>query len=88
MALTREVRVEYWKDCFVRAANNLLDYDPPPDPPVKEAITKAVERYSLCLDAKVVIVRDAEEHILVSLAPLALRGIENLKKNGSFTESL
>jgi hypothetical protein len=81
-----KARVEYWKDRVVRAANNLLDHDPPPDPPVKEAITKAVERYSLCSDGEAVIVKNAEEHILSALAPSALSGIKNLKTRGGFTD--
>jgi hypothetical protein len=85
-AAFEKARVDYWKDRVVRAANNLLDHDPPPDPPVKEAITKAAERYSLCSEGEVAIVKNAEEHILAALAPSALSGIKNLKKRGGFTD--
>jgi hypothetical protein len=85
-AACEKARVDYWKDRVVRAANNLLDHDPPPDPPAKEATTKEAGRYSLCSDGEVAILKNAEEHILAALAPSALSGIKNLKKRGGFTD--
>ncbi|RDW87827.1 hypothetical protein BP5796_03521 [Coleophoma crateriformis] len=94
-------RVGYWKDRVVRASNNLLDHDPPPDPPVKEALTVMVSRYQPRRDSLQLIPRksvrnasssgaklsNTEETILKAFAPAALRGIEQLKNRGGFTDN-
>ncbi|KUJ10470.1 uncharacterized protein LY89DRAFT_675297 [Mollisia scopiformis] len=75
-------RVAYWKDRVVRAANNLLDHDPPPNPPIKEVLTSSVHRYLSYATELHTSSKNAEEHVLVALAPSAQRGIEILRKHG------
>ena len=86
-------RASYWKDRVVRAASNLLDYDSPPIPPVREPLATAVERYSLLntqprSHETVPPSKDAQERILVALAPAALRGLERLRKGEGASDEL
>jgi hypothetical protein len=61
----------------------LVGHDPPPTFPVKEALTTAVKRYlSLRSGGTLVNEKKAKERVLMALAPLAMRGIENLTKRG------
>jgi hypothetical protein len=79
-------RASYWKDRVVRAANNLVDHDPPPNPPIKELLIKTVKRYSSSSEGLPVVAKNAQEHILLALAPSAEHGIKLLRKRGGFSE--
>lgn len=80
-------RINYWRDRAVRAANNLLDHDPPPDPPARESLTLAVERYlSFTEGGLTAITNDHQEQTLAALAPSAKQGIDILQSRGGFTE--
>ena len=84
-------RASYWKDRVVRAASNLLDHDPPPTPPAREALTTAVERYSLLNtqpDSAIPPSNNTQEQILVALAPAAQRSLERLRKDAGASDEL
>lgn len=79
------VRVSYWRDRVVHAVNNLPDHYPPPNPPIKEALTKTVQRYTLLRSNEEMTARSVmnhDEHILSELAPSALHAVEKLKQSG------
>jgi hypothetical protein len=80
-------RVNYWKDRVVRAANNLLDYDPPPSPPVREQLTKAIKRYAISSNEPAIAVKDTKEHTLIALAPSAEHGLRILQEWGGLSEN-
>ena len=86
-------RISCWKDRVVRAASNLLDHDPPPTPPIREALTNTIERYSL-LNTQIhskefsPVANYSQGHILVALAPSALHGLEKLRKRESLSDDL
>lgn len=81
-----KARIEYWEDRVVRAANNLLDHDAPPDPPVRESLTMVIERHASSSDGEKTIPRNSQEHILIALGPLAKQGIDILRKSGRFSD--
>lgn len=81
-----KARIKYWEDRVVRAANNLLDHDPPPDPPVRESLTMVIERHASSSDGEKTIPRNSQEHILIALGPLANQGIDTLRKSGRFSD--
>ncbi|KAH6712701.1 hypothetical protein BKA61DRAFT_607629 [Leptodontidium sp. MPI-SDFR-AT-0119] len=76
----QSARVAYWNDRAVRAANSLLDHDPPPTPPVKEALTAAVSRCSATTSGQFVPARvTSKDQLLTNLAPGAQRALEILR---------
>ncbi|KAK0102293.1 hypothetical protein ONS95_005916 [Cadophora gregata] len=80
-------RVAYWRDRVVRASNNLLDYDPPPMPPVREPLTAAVARYCGLLPDQLPpsmvpsssSSSKSKEQLLTSLAPQAQKAINMVR---------
>jgi hypothetical protein len=79
-------RERYWKDRVVRASNNLLDHDPPPSPPLKEELTKAVRRFSTDQEVPRPVLKDSEEHMLEALAASARQGVAVLKRRGGYSD--
>lgn len=77
-------REAYWKSRLVRASNNIVDHDPPPTAPVKEALTVLLDRYS-SEDLITTPTEDNDEHALRSLAASGLRAVDRLRLYGQYT---
>lgn len=77
-------REAYWKSRFVRASNNIVDHDPAPTAPVREALTVLLDRYS-SEDLTTTPTEDSDSHALQSLAASSLRAVDRLRLHGQYT---
>lgn len=76
-------RANYWKRRAVMAANNILDYDPPPARPSFEAVTSLIAKYNSMSPETISETGFVESIALQKLAASASRGSHLLELNGS-----
>ena len=73
------LRERYWKDRHVRNTNNILDHDPPPDPPTRIRSDRLISLYT-SEDSMGCSTAHPGDSLLKRLAPAAQRGLSRLSK--------